>query len=88
MLFQILGSTGIGLVWGWLISNLEGRAIRRLRTIFTIFGATLAFCLVVFGYISWAGVASFLGATVLAFLFHSALNIELRAQRRQANHQI
>lgn len=77
-----MGSIGIGLVWGWLIGGLEGRTNQVWPTVFAVFGATLAFCLIVFRYASWAGVAFFLGATVLAFLLHSALNNELRAQRR------
>jgi len=80
MLLLILGSIGVGIVWGWLAGGLEGHVRRYLLTVVVVLVASLALGWLVFGYSSWHGTAFFSVAAVLAFLAHVAWRRMLRRQ--------
>jgi hypothetical protein len=78
MVHTILGSVGVGLVWGWLAGGLEGRLRHPLRAFPAIALATSAI-LVQIGYqVDWRGAAFLLGAAIFSFLIHVGWRRELR----------
>jgi len=70
MLINMLGCTGQGLVWGWLIGSL-GR-LRYRSNILTLIITTLLLASEVILFAGWPVLALFLGAVVLALLLHLA----------------
>jgi NhaP-type Na+/H+ or K+/H+ antiporter len=70
MLIVALGSIGLGLVWGWLIGNLQEQARKPWRTILTVGGATLAFAAEVLLLAGGVMVVLFMAATGLALMLH------------------
>ena len=79
MPLALLGSAGIGLVWGWLAGRLEGRIRKPLRTWSAVVGATAAVGAPVLAFSGWQGVAAFGSAMLLAFLAHVTWRRGLRA---------
>ncbi len=67
---QIIGSIGIGLVWGWLVGTLEGRVKRSLRGTIGAAASTLAVAVTIYGFEAWRGLAGFLIAAGVALLVH------------------
>jgi hypothetical protein len=67
---QIIGSIGIGLVWGWLVGTLEGRVKRSLRGTIGAVASTLAVAVTVYGFEAWRGLVGFLIAAAVALLIH------------------
>jgi hypothetical protein len=80
MFLAILGSLGIGLVWGWLAGGMEGRLQHPLRTLPGIALATSAILVQIVYWVGWQGMLYFLGAGILAFLIHVGWRRELRKQ--------
>lgn len=77
MLISTLGSSGIGLVWGWLVGRLNDRLRRPNRNVLAACLATLAISSELF-WIDWRVLPFFLGAALFAFLIHMAWRYELR----------
>lgn len=68
-ILTLLGSTGLGFVWGWLIGGFSSSA-RRLRQAVVFSAATLLYGFEVFWLGGGKAVIFFLCATVLALLLH------------------
>ena len=77
MLIVVLGSAGLGLMWGWLIGNMEGRIHDVLQTLLSLVIATLLLASIVILLTNWSTLFFFLGASVLAMLLHIAWRKEL-----------
>jgi hypothetical protein len=80
MLTVVLGSTGLGLVWGWLIGSLEGRVHHAVKTALSVLIATLLLATGVILLTNWYTLFFFLGASVLAMLLHIGWRRELYNQ--------
>lgn len=66
----ILGSIGIGLVWGWLLGSLTYR-VRRIRyAVLLVCLATLALGVVLVGFATWSSLPWFISALAIASLTH------------------
>jgi membrane protein implicated in regulation of membrane protease activity len=78
MLITMLGSIGLGLVWGWLMGSLSSRGRRLLRNGLALSTATFIFAIEVFLLAGWRAVALFLGAAASALLLHVLWRRELR----------
>lgn len=70
MLIVALGTIGLGLVWGWLIGNLQEQVRKPWRTVLTVGGATLTFAAEVLLLASEVMVVLFIAAAGLALLLH------------------
>jgi hypothetical protein len=82
---NLIGSFAIGMVWGWLLGNLEGR-IRRPRQTIPFFAlATLAIVASIFWFQEWRGVLFFGAAVGLAFLIHISWRRHLRRRFESLN---
>jgi hypothetical protein len=77
MLMIVLGSTGLGLVWGWLIGSLEGRVYHVIRTVLSVAVATLLLATGVLLLSNWYALFFFLGASVFSMLLHIGWRREL-----------
>lgn len=78
MLITMLGSMGLGLVWGWLMGGLSGRGGRLLLNGLALSTATLVFAIEVFLLAGWRALAPFLGAAAFALLLHVLWRRDLR----------
>jgi hypothetical protein len=78
MVITLLGSIGIGLVWGWLIGPFGDHPRRKLLNGLTVSAATLSLATLVYWFAGWQGTVFFLGLTTLAFLLHLGWRHELR----------
>lgn len=78
MFITLLGSIGIGLVWGWLISRLDGSVHRVLSSVLAVGVSTLLLAAEIYLFSSWRGVFLFLSAVSLAWLLHLGWRRELR----------
>jgi hypothetical protein len=78
MLITLLGSVGIGLVWGWLLGNLGGRVRRPQLVGWSTSLATLLVATLVLMFTDRRALWFFLGATALSLLLHLAWRQELR----------
>jgi len=85
MLLSILGSAGIGLVYGWLGGNLFHRenTTHRATLIFAL--VTLAFSAAVRWMSGWREMIFFLAVALFSFLLHGAWRQELRRQFESSN---
>lgn len=81
----MLGSLGMGLMWGWLISVPKGRNRQPARTFLALGLATLTLGSEVFIFADWRALALFLGASALAFLIHLGWRRELRGRFEASN---
>ena len=85
MLLSILGSTGLGLVWGWLGGHLLHHERPTHRAIFAFALATLLFVVCVRWMSGWREAVFFLGVALVSFLLHGAWRQELRKQFETSN---
>jgi positive regulator of sigma E activity len=65
-----LGSTGLGLVWGWLIGSLKRRVYRLRKTIPLVLLATMVISAQVLWFLDWVRLLFFFGAALFAFFIH------------------
>jgi len=70
MLITLLGSIGVGLVWGWLIAPVPGSGRKRILTVFLLGVATALLLAEVVWLAGWRSAAFVLGAAGIAFLIH------------------
>ena len=84
MWLTLLGSTCIGLVFGWLIGSYDYRTTKRRRNLAIVFLVTVALAAGVFFFADWRGSALFLGATLLILLLHLGWLNELRLRFRSS----
>jgi len=80
----LLGSVGVGLVWGWLLGGLGDTAQRRFSNVLSVFVATLLLGTEVYLFASWTGAGLFLGALSLALLLHLGWRCSLRQRFNQS----
>lgn len=73
----LLGSMGLGLMWGWLIGSLEGRVRHAFKSILSVVVATLLLATSIILLTNWDALFFFLGASVFTLLFHSGWRREL-----------
>ena len=73
---QLMGSIGVGLVWGWLMGSCGPRIYRLIATAFST--ATILLTFLVFELVNWRSVIAFLCATGLALLLNLVWRRELR----------
>jgi hypothetical protein len=78
MVLPLLGSIGIGMVWGWLIGTLEGHIHQPQRTIPAVSLATLLVIIEVFLIEGAGAVVVLLGAITLSLLIHVFWRRQLR----------
>lgn len=78
MMVTILGSVGIGLVWGWLVGNLTGRGKQTLRNGLALSAATIPLAIWIFVLTDWRAMVFFLSSIGPALLFHLGWQRELR----------
>lgn len=78
MSITLLGSIGIGLVWGWLIGPFGDRPRRKFFNVLAVSAATLLLAGLVYWVAEWQQAVFFLGFTALAFLVHLSWRQELR----------
>jgi hypothetical protein len=82
MWLQILGSVGLGLVWGWLLGLLN-RPYNRPRRLdwkkLTAIGAGfVALSTAVYTFLGWPYILVFLAASLLSFLAHRTWLVNLQ----------
>lgn len=70
MLITLLGSIGVGLVWGWLIAGFSGSGRKPVLNILVLSVATTVILAEVVWLAGWRSAAFFLGAAGIAFLIH------------------
>jgi len=78
MLMSMLGSSGVGLVWGWLAGSIKDRMRRPNRNVLAISLTTLAISTQLLSVAHWQALLFFFGAAFFAFLIHVAWRRELR----------
>lgn len=79
MFVTMLGSIGIGIVWGCLIGGLGQTAQWGLRNVLALSVATLLLAAETYLFADWSGLIPFLGAAGVALL----LNLGWRRALRQ-----
>ena len=82
MIVPMLGSVGIGLVWGWLVGSLDGRVRQPYLTVTMVGFATFVISVVILWFLDWRGLAFFLGAALITYLLHVGWQRELRHRFR------
>ena len=80
MHISLIGSVGLGLVWGWLIGSLGGRVRRPLLDGLALGAGTLLLAGQVAMLAGLDALPRFFGAVMLALLLHLAWRRELRAR--------
>jgi hypothetical protein len=80
----LLGSIGVGLVWGWLLGALGDTARKCLRNVVSVVAATTFLGTVVYLFASWVEINFFLGAVCLALLLHLGWRRSLRQRFEQS----
>ena len=80
MFISTLGSSGIGLVWGWIVGSLADRLHRPNRNVLGVTLATLAISGCLLWLIDWHALPFFLGAALFAFLIHAGWRQELQSR--------
>lgn len=76
----VLGASGSGLVWGWLIGGLRGYAYRFQRTLLVLSGASFLFATEVLLLANGWGLALFLTTAILSLLLHLLWQHMLRSR--------
>ena len=66
-LMGMLGSAGLGLVWGWMIGSFSWSVKRPRRNFLSFFFATVAISAEVVLFSGWVGLSFFTGAALPAF---------------------
>ncbi len=82
---SLLGSTALGLVWGWLIGGRGERFVRPVRILLALGSATLLLTVEVLALVGWRSVPFFLGACMLALLLHLGWRRDLRSRYEMAD---
>ena len=77
MPITLIGSSGLGLVWGWLIGNHSVGSRRHLLNGLALGAATLLLAAEVILLVDWRALTLFLTATILALVFHIQWRREL-----------
>jgi len=67
---RVLGSIGVGLVWGWLLGSFICRGGSSWQTVMLLCLSTLMLGLTVVLFADWSGLAWFSGALLFASLLH------------------
>jgi hypothetical protein len=80
MLIILLGSAGIGLVWGFLAASVEGQLRHPLRTGVALALATLLIASEIFLLGNWQALLCFFGASTVAFTVRISWHRELRSR--------
>lgn len=70
MIITLLGSAGVGFVWGWLVAAIFGSAQRPILNALVLTLATLLILIEVVWLAGWRSAAFLLGAAGMAFLVH------------------
>lgn len=70
MLITLLGSTGVGLVWGWLLAGVSGSGRKPILNVLLLCIATALLLLEVLWLAGWRSAVFVLGAAGIAFLIH------------------
>jgi hypothetical protein len=78
MTTALLGSAGMGLMWGWLVGIVGDMSRHGPLHRLVLVGATLLFALEVLLFTEWQALALFLGATALSWVLHTQWQRELR----------
>ena len=73
-----LGSTGLGLVWGWLMFLVNERNFRRPPVALTLLATTVILAAEVYYLANLKAIPFFLAAATVAGFFHSQWKRELR----------
>src|SRR5690242_12641248 len=68
----ILGGSGVGLVWGWLVAHIFASGQKSLLNILSLGLATLLILIEAIWLAGWRSAAFVLGAAATAFLVHLA----------------
>lgn len=84
MVTTLLGSIGVGLVWGWLLGGVGDTVRGSLRNVLPVLVATSLLLLQVYWLASWSGIESSFGALVLALLLHLGWRRALRQRFGQS----
>ena len=84
MVTTLLGSIGVGLVWGWLLGGFGDTARGSLINVLSVLIATSLLLLEVYWLASWSGVGISLGALVLSLLLHLGWRRSLRQRFGQS----
>jgi hypothetical protein len=80
MVLSIIGTAGIGVVWGWLIGLLEGRIFRPQRTIPILFIATFLIFLEILLIEGAVSSVLFWGAMAFSLILHVVWRRKIRRQ--------
>ena len=70
MLIKILGIIGMGSVWGWLMSNLDGELHLPIKVVPIRILGTALFVIVILVFNDLWAVLLFLGTSILVLLLH------------------
>ena len=81
----LVGSAGIGLVWGWLLGSVEGRIRMPRRTVPVLVLASLAVASIIWLFVEWRGTLCFGIAGLLAYLIHAGWRRHLRRRLEPIN---
>jgi len=84
MVITLLGSIGVGLVWGWLLGGLGDTAQKSLSNVLSVIAATSLLSVEVYLFASWRGIGVSLGALGLALLLHLGWRRSLRQRFNQS----
>ena len=74
----LLGSIGVGLVWGWLLGGAADTIRGSWINVLSVVAATSLLLLGVYWLASWSGIEISAGALVLALLLHFGWRRSLR----------
>jgi hypothetical protein len=80
---SVLGSSGVGLVWGWLGGRLDQRRRWKFRNLVAAGLATLAIAAQLYWTLDWLALPSFLASALLMFSIHVWWRRELRSRLDQ-----
>lgn len=80
---SVLGSSGVGLVWGWLGGRLDQPKRWGFRNLVAAGLATLAIAAQLYWTLDWLALPSFLAGALLTFSIHVWWRRELRSRLDQ-----
>jgi hypothetical protein len=70
MLITLLGSIGVGMVWGWLLAGVSGSGRKPILNVLLLSVATTLLLAEVLWLAGWRSAVFLLGAAGMAFLIH------------------
>ena len=82
MTLSLMGSVGLGLVWGWLIARVESGQPASARSYLALAVSWVILVVLVAVVAPWPAAAAFLFAAALALLLHLGWLQELRRRAR------